>query len=589
MAGLQTLVVKDRRIDFGLPKECVTLVGGKHVNYTNQSFQMSSLGSGASLSATISDTQALLRTSYLKFSATVNVSGTTSYGGATGILQYGYFGLNSNPLWKIINNVQLTLGNYSNTTSNVNTTIDLQTRVRKSQYVDWSLYGAAATVHDNVRVNYNEIALTNKSVFSAWYAGSLGHTLNSRLSRINVVQSGLTGGAGTAAITVDIIQPLNCISPFIANNDPRQALVRPGSITFTINTISDALQLFSCGSTGTTALSLVSVTNIALDWVYATIDIADQLPNLPPQVYPAYKWDYNLQTVNLPTQQGMNTVNINQVVFSTQPELIIIACRPQFAARTVFTPNYYYPIVGCNLNYNESNVLNISGSCTSTTTTPQVALLYQLCLKNGLDMDFDTWTARDISGGLTTSPNAPPLSLAGGFIVINPLDLLNAKNPASAAGTTAFGAGLNFSGTLNIYNPDASTPTCDLVILRFCPQEFVDQGMGSYIQCDIRPNLSNLRVLKDPYINYDLVNNSDITGGNIFHFIRDLAQGVDDVAQHTLNIADSIKNPHGREQFQHKKPKHMKHMRGGRMIDEEDIETIIDKNSSTMRDRLLNY
>jgi hypothetical protein len=108
MSSLTTLVVKDRRIDFALPKECVTLVGGKHINYTNQSFQMSSLGSGASLSVTIADTQALLRTSYLKFSCVVNVSGTTTFGGATGILQYGYFGLNSNPLWKLINNIQLT-------------------------------------------------------------------------------------------------------------------------------------------------------------------------------------------------------------------------------------------------------------------------------------------------------------------------------------------------------------------------------------------------------------------------------------------------------------------------------------------------
>ena len=582
MSSLTTLVVKDRRIDFALPKECVTLVGGKHINYTNQSFQMSSLGSGASLSVTIADTQALLRTSYLKFSCVVNVSGTTSFGGATGILQYGYFGLNSNPLWKLINNIQLTMGNYSNTTSNINTTIDLQTRYRKSQYVDWSLYGAAATVHDNVR-NYNTIALTNKSVFSAWYAGSLGHSLNSRLSRVNITQSALTAGAGTAAITVDIVQPLNCISPFIANNDPRQAIVRPGSITFTINTISDALQLFSCGTTGTSTLTLVSVTNLALDWVYSTIDIADQLPSLPPQVYPAYKWDYNLQTINLSVAQGMNTININQIVFSTQPETIMIVCRPQFASRTVFTPNFYYPIVGCNLNYNESNVLNISGSCTSTTTTAQVALLYQLCLKNGLDMDFDTWCARDISAGLTTSPNSPPIPLAGGFLLINPIDLLSSKDPASSAGTTAFGAGLNFSGTINIYNPDNTTPTCDLVILRFCPQEFIDQGMGSYIQCDVRPNLSNMRMLKDPYIDYNIVNSSDITGGGFLDQLRNAAK---------IGLAYAQENPDkvlAAAKFAHGHAKNFFGRRGGRMIEDSDVESIIDKNSSSMRDRLLNY
>lgn len=580
--SIPTLVVRDRRIDFGIKKECVTLIGGKHINYVNQSFQTSGMGGGASLSITIPDTQAMLRSSYLKLSCTVNVSGTTSYAGATGILQYGYFGLNSNPLWKIIQNATLTIGNTPINVSNINNMIDLCTRVRKSQYVDWSLYGAAAVVHDNTR-SYNAIALTNKSVFSAWYAGALGHTLNSRLSRLSIVQSALTTGAGTAAITLDLVQPINCISPFCSNNDPRQALIRPGSITFTINTISDALQLFSCGSAGTTTLVQTSVTNFQLDWVYATIDVADQLGKIPPQTYSAYKWDYNLQTVSLPVAQGMNSITINQVVFSTQPELIIVAVRPQFAARTVFTPNFYYPIVGCNLNYNESNVLNISGTCTTNTTSAQVALLYQLCLKNGLDIDFDTWCARDISAGLTSAPNAPPILLAGGFLVLTPIDLLSSKNPASSAGTSAFGAGLNFSGTLNVFNPDNTTPVVDLVILRFCPQQMMDQGGGSYIVTDVRPNLNDTRILTDPYINYGIVNDSDITGGGFFDHIRSLAQkGLDYAANNPDKVLAAAKFAHGQA-------KNFFGRRGGRMIDNDDVADIIDKNSSSMRDRLLNY
>lgn len=599
---IPTLIVKDRRRDFALEKKDVCLVGGKKVNYQNQSFQITALGSGGNLSLTIPESLALIRQSYLKFSCVVNLTGTTTYQGATTLLQYGLFGLNSNALYKIINNIQFTLGSYSQSWSNINTTIDLITSVRRSCYVDATYYGAAAVVRDNAR-DYDALALTNKNVLGAWYTQSLStDNVNTRLSRISISQSALSSGAGSAAVTVDIVEPF-IIGPLSSNNDPRPAFVRPGAITFIVNTVSDTLQLFSCSNTGTATLAVASVTNVALDWVYGTIDVSSEITSIPPQVYPSFKWDYNLQTYTLNTAQGMNTININQVVFSSQPELIIVACRPQFASRTVFQSNKYFPIVGCNLNYNLSNVLNIQGSINSNgTTSAQTALLYQICQRNGLDMDFDCWTARNISSGLAPSAtvgSSTAINLAGGFLVLNPaLDLMSGDMPSMSSGTTALGSTLNFSGTLSVYNPDNTTPTVDLVILRFVPQEYMDQGGGSYIQCNLTPSDQGT-VVKDVMFDYNTVNASDITGAGFFGDLMKNAaihaakQGAKMAANHIIdNPGDAFRAAKGLfgnsgSGMHHRRGHHGKlmHHRGGRMVDDEDIEDVIDRNSSSMHDK----
>lgn len=572
--NLPTLAVSDRRTDFRLTKQNVCTVGGRQVNYFSLQFPTPQLGSGCNNSYTISDSQALDLNTYLHFACTGTITCT---GTGTTNIALGRIGLSEDALYQLITSMTFIVGGESQTWSNINTSINLINSVRRNCMTDWSYYSAAPRVQDNCR-NFGDLYGTNKNVLGAWYQNGLGKGENTRISelRFTNIAAGVGPTTGTSNYTMELFVPLT-VGPLSGTYKRTPGFVKPGTISMQVNLVSAINPAFSLDPTYLSAVTFNNPTITDFSWCFSTIDISKDLFNIPPQVYPSYRWEYNTQSIaSLGT--GITQISINPIVFPTQPELLIVAVRPPYGSKTVFNPTYYFPILGCNLNYIQNNVINIQPG-------PQQKHLYDICLNNGINMDYPTWAGQDISAGLA---GVNPLYLGGGFLVLNPvLDLTSGNgNVTQSAGTVQTGGGYQFSGQINISNTTGSAVAAEIVLLRYIPQQYEDYGGGQYRQHDIMVNTADIHYLKDVFVDYnELINDSSIAGDGFKSFIKAAAKGVGKYAKTVANnVKDYVEqNP---QQALQLATTAAKYLSGSGVLSASDMAKQIDNNSRSMRSRL---
>lgn len=555
--SLKTLVVKDRRVDFDLDKSLVAMTGGNQFNTQVLTFQNTALGGTVNQSFSVPNSQGLSRKAYLRMQGTIGATaavGTGAPATAGSIVQPGAFGLSSNPIYNVITSINLTVGSCTTTWSNVNTTIDIVSRIKRNCYTDYTLYSSSSVLPDNA-VYFSDWYGTNKSVLAPYGSiGGTGEIQSPRSSRVALTTNPLYSSPGAIVAQFDVSVPF-IMGPFTANNDDKTCIARPGNFSVQITLDSDSSKLASWDQTRVALTAFTSsITNFAL--YFSTIDLTAEMP-IPLQVYDSYSWYYQNQTyssaIAARTATSYNgtdaSINMNVVSFSTQPSLIALAVRPLTSGATSLTggnqPKSYLPITGCNLNYVNGSVLNVPQG--------QDYTLYEMSLRNGLNMDYNQWSGASQSYTLS-NPAAASVSsiqsLGGGFILINPqLDLQSAKDPETCAGTAAqLSSGYNLSGTIYIRNQRSDAlgasvamaygvvTTYELVVLALYPQQLKEVSLGSYIQTNYIVDMDNIEDVKDPQLTmHAIYNDTDLVGGGFLSFFR--------------NIGDKVK--HGFDKVKH--------------------------------------
>jgi hypothetical protein len=627
MAGnLPTVILTDRRKDFKLKKQDICLVGGSKINCFNTQF--TNFPGATNISTQIPESQGLIRASELNWNgtATLVVVGAADGAGVNGIT-YGGFALNSSPIYRIIQNVTMVLGSKNVSWGNINNYIDILTRIRRSNFVDWSYNSGGALTNDNC-TQYADFFGSPKNVLGAWYSQTLGQNPNTRLNQLTitaVTPAGEAGQATTIKISFDIWEPF-WLGPFISNNDDKQAFVRAGAMQINISTGTDLTQMFSFDPVQTasvTSVSFATPTNQSnLYWCYQTIDISDRISSLGPQCYPSFKIDYNTQTFQGTTIASRTTqvLSISQLALPTQPELLILAVRPANAMKTCFQPDFYLPIVGCNLNYINNNVLSVAAASVTTGGVlfgGQMKTLYNISQRNGLSMDFSQWTGAYSGGKLpaisTEAFDSTAAPCGGGFLVLSPqLDLASGKDIMESPGvTSAQGAGYLLSGTITVFNPaEIAVPSDavagessgagdpELVILRYVPQSYEDissGGSGQYDSLDIRPSTQDVSYVENPFRDYSgMINASNINGGSIFTSIGNLVKttaiaAAEKAVDYCKTHPDKCRSAASSAYAKFRGRGYDEEVTGGAAMSRNDMQDVIDHNSSVMRRRLVHF
>ncbi|MEI6529729.1 MAG: hypothetical protein WCN88_05055 [Candidatus Falkowbacteria bacterium] len=625
MAGLlPTVILTDRRKDFKLKKQDVCLVGGSKINCFNTQF--TNFPGACNISTQIPESQGLIRSSELNWNGTLTMTvlGVEGTAGAKGVT-YGGFALNSSPIYRIIQNITMVLGSKNVSWGNINNYIDIITRIRRSNFVDWSYNSAGALTNDNC-TQYVDFFGTPKNVLAAWYTQTLGQNPNTRLNQMTITNFTPGANATTAAVLVinfDIWEPF-WLGPFISNNDDKQAFVRAGSMQINISTGSDYTQMFSADPLQTQSINSIvfsgNPNQSNLYWCYQTLDISDRMQSLGPQCYPSFKIDYNTQSpgVTVAARSISSNITISQLALPTQPELIILAVRPASSSKTCFQPDFYLPIVGCNLNYINNNVLSISAptEINGSLLGGQMKTLYNISQRNGLSMDYSQWVG-SYSGGKSDNVSeanfdSDAAPCGGGFLVLSPqLDLASGKDVMESPGVTSNqGAGYLLSGTLTVFNPApypvpnanaGDGPVCgnlELVILRYVPQSYEDVsagGTGQYDSLDIRPNTQDVTYVENPFRDYSgLINSSNISGGSIFTTIGNLVKttaiaaaekAVDYCKMHPEKCRSAAASAYAKFRGRG----YDEDVTGGAAMSRNDMQDVIDHNSSVMRRRLVHF
>lgn len=529
---LETIRVQDPRTNFDANVQAVYMVGGKNVNYNVLAFPSPQIGSTIQCNSNVASGLGLLRNQFYHITGSFSLQVTNNGAGSTA-LSPGAFGLASNPFYKLVSNINLTLNNVNLQWNNVRQTIDLMTLQKRSFWVDHTYFSGCCQLQDNA-INYDVLFNTNKNVLGFWYSNGFAVDIEPRTTRLNITSNPATApnATGTVTGTYDVFAPV-CIGPFTCTNDQKKALVRINNFQHQINLINDATQFFSVNAEYNSIASVNSFLISSATLLYQTIELrgenVDQL-----MAYDSYTWQYNIQPIaSLPT--GSTAVNILEITYSTQPEWIMIAVRPSANSKTCDDCSYYMPVVNCALNYNDNNVLVANG-------VGMDKMLYDMSIRNGLNMDYAQWSGADISAGLSATS---PLALGGGPLLVTPKDLQSAKNIYEASGVS--GSWLLSSSNFVVNNVTGATVNnCELVILALLPQVFYETSAGSYIQTNIVPNPNSITTVESPMKAEELAN-SDMSGSGLKDFLRSAAKFakkalpyVQKGAEIGLSVADKI-------------------------------------------------
>jgi len=561
------LVIEDPRTNFDLEKIMLFPIGGKNVNYLSQAFTgvVGSNPGSVSINISLANTQALIRTSHFHFygSCTFNVWNNADIAG--GCIGPGMIALSQNAFYKILSSIQLTLGSYSTQWQNISQTVDMINSVRRDARCDWGYLSGDAQVMD-CAVNFVDLQGSSRDIFNTWQSSTAGgYVQSARTSRIRIKTNpaGVNNTATPCAIDFDLYVPV-LIQPLYGNEEEKQAFVRCNTINMTVNFASDCNNFISCndrtkitaalgtssaipanwGTTnpattgaGAAAGSLAFANNTKLDWCYQTVDISEIPGGVPLQCYNTAQWVYQSQPQR-GLVAGMNAVTIQQFSFSTQPSLIMVGLVPNTAYTNGNScPTWYAPPTGAiTLNYIESNVLNIPAGMPKIT--------YDICLKNGIDMDFSQWSADRITDGASVgafgADSGFPFGktaaavnniinvtrLGGGFLVLKPTDLRSAKTADMSAGSVAsMSSGLTFSGSVGFDCPVAGD--YQLLLIACYPKLLREVSFGNFVEENITAAGLELHKLVDSQANVSrLLRESELYGAGFFSFIKDAAKKV---------------------------------------------------------------
>ena len=135
-----------------------------------------------------------------------------------------------------------------------------------------------------------------------------------------------------------------------------------------------------------------------LDMTFLTPSLDLPLPPksvVPFQEFPRYITQTTIGANTVSAQISTQTITLPQI-----PDMLVIYAKPQSYADSS-QADWYFPITGCNIQWD-----NFAGLM-STYTQPE---LYEISIKNGLEMTYPVWSGRVNGGGVNASNAAASLN-----------------------------------------------------------------------------------------------------------------------------------------------------------------------------------
>jgi hypothetical protein len=351
------------------------------------------------------------------------------------LFSYGYTNsLQAFPLNSLIATVQ---GQINNAQIGVVTRDIMPALMKMYNYEELAKYNSLTpSLVDSFYQNYADGIGTNNNVIANYSVGGFSKVFqprgcfpvelrNNDAEKTPFAGLNITANAdGTSPLSKFIIrftttEPLLFLSPFISGNSNNNAsLLGINNLILTLNlgdatrSMSNASYAIPVGGTD----SVHTITNVSLSSV-ANSKLLFNFLDIPPQMgskiepknvvnYNNYmSYNYN-SSQEIPTKTS-KVLTFNNVQLGSVPSKILIFCKKP--TLTTYDSNYFLTIKSLTMNF-----ANRSGLLSSATQ----ADLYNMSVKNGLQMNFYEFSGQGVSNTPTGYPTVVPT--IGSIICIDP-------------------------------------------------------------------------------------------------------------------------------------------------------------------------
>ncbi len=487
---LETEFIVDPRIDYEKVKKNVFVVNGKQTMNYQITFNPPGFSTSPTQTIVIPSGQSLLRNCYFRMQGVISITATPA-GGATNVLTPGAFGLSSNPFYRMLNTLSVTIGGYQDNITLCYKMCDILDRTRNSFWTDWS-YWSGSSVLPDCCVNFQDVFNTIKNPLANYFTQGNGDLTQTRTSRISVLTNPV--GAGTATLQYDLVVPVLSSVLSTRLND-RIGIARAGTLQVQLTFLTDASNMVSINPEFTTVGDGESITATMtnLQMNYQTIDTSDQ--NIPLQVYDSYQITYLSEDVNggQAIAPGSNySFTCQQRSWQTNPSVILCGTRPKRSnlnqAANSALPSWFGAPTDIQINYVKTNafVCNFDRQ------------LYETSLKNGVNIDYPSFqggiynTASSailpipcptVTGGPNNGLQA--CTLSGSFLAFDPVrDLQTGDSYASSHGMngSSMSSGYTWTSTYSFFNQSQTPTAFEWFIITITPMQFKEISPSQFIK-----------------------------------------------------------------------------------------------------------
>jgi hypothetical protein len=207
-------------------------------------------------------------------------------------------------------------------------------------------------------------------------------------------------------------------------------------------------------------------------------------------------------------------------VLSCIPDMFILYAKPS-AGYKYNEADYHLPISNISINFN-----NFSGLCNSYSQEQ----LYELSVRNGLEMDYEQWS------GMAMSANGKKTPMCGGMLIL--------KAGRDFALPTGLASGLNgnfnFQANITFTNPTAADVTPVIYLLAVNSGFFESIGGTSRIR---RAPLTEAAILESP-VGGPVTDQhlKRLVGGGIWSSMGNIYSKIKHFYNHTKPYVSAVKN-----------------------------------------------
>jgi hypothetical protein len=272
------------------------------------------------------------------------------------------------PCSQAFSTVQSTI---NNNTVNINMSDVINALLRSNDQRElFAFNGTTPTAFDTYR-SYSDAILANNNPLGSYYNIADNDLAPRGSFPVEIIPAGGKGGkytdstgnvkntTGVASprivyVEFETAEPIMC-SPWLFADPKSNAMAIYGitNLNFTFNLASSANRIWRSANNFITSAVLQEVVDSELIFSFLTPHASDLMSAR--NVVPYYEVPRYITPLTIPagkTTQSSNTLQLNQV-----PDKLIIFVRPKLANQTYQTPDYFLPIKGIRLNWNNQSGL----------------------------------------------------------------------------------------------------------------------------------------------------------------------------------------------------------------------------------------
>jgi hypothetical protein len=320
----------------------------------------------------------------IKCRVQVVLNGTPAAGAR--LYQSGYDAFRQYPISSVISNLQLGLNN-TTITEELSEIVHEQ-RLCEESLRDQALFSTAPCYPDQSQ-EYDQLINTNRNPLAQY--GEMGRGTPFRGAFNLRVIAGNAPDETTATLEADITEPL-FISPLLWGRFEQKGLYGVQNMNVVINWLSDLSRMWS--SANSSAVNAVAVSFSAppeLLFKYITPSAGQALNDLKSLDYNFERTDvYKSQSLAFTAGQEQQMISPN-IQLNVVPKYLMIFAKEQQSDRNFNTTDSWLSLESLRITF-ANNPSNFVGA--------DKRELYQVCVRNGMDVSYPSWSGEDMPVGV---------------------------------------------------------------------------------------------------------------------------------------------------------------------------------------------